>query len=81
MKIKDETDAAIVLITHDLGVVAGMVDRMLVMYAGTVVESGTVDDVFYRAPHAVHGRAARLDPVARQPRAAAHARSPARRRR
>jgi peptide/nickel transport system ATP-binding protein len=47
VKIKDETSAAIVLITHDLGVVAGMVDRMLVMYAGTVVESGTTDDVFF----------------------------------
>ena len=46
--IKDRTDAAIVLITHDLGVVAGMVDKMLVMYAGSVVESGTVDDVFDR---------------------------------
>ena len=44
--IKDRTNAAIVLITHDLGVVAGMVDKMLVMYAGAVVESGTVDDVF-----------------------------------
>jgi peptide/nickel transport system ATP-binding protein len=44
--IKDRTNSAIVLITHDLGVVAGMVDKMLVMYAGSVVESGTVDDVF-----------------------------------
>ena len=44
--IKDRTNSAIVLITHDLGVVAGMVDKMLVMYAGAVVESGTVDDVF-----------------------------------
>jgi len=37
-----------VLITHDLGVVAGMVDRVLVMYAGRAVEKGTVEDVFYR---------------------------------
>ena len=44
--IRERTSAAIVLITHDLGVVAGMVDKMLVMYAGAVVESGTVDDVF-----------------------------------
>ena len=44
--IRERTSAAIVLITHDLGVVAGMVDRMLVMYAGSVVEAGTVDDVF-----------------------------------
>ncbi len=44
--IKERTSAAIVLITHDLGVVAGMVDKMLVMYAGSVVEAGTVYDVF-----------------------------------
>ncbi|MGW5055088.1 ABC transporter ATP-binding protein [Actinokineospora sp. NPDC004072] len=48
LRIRDETDAAIVMITHDLGVVAGMVDRVQVMYAGTVVEAGPVDDVFDR---------------------------------
>src|SRR5215207_5778399 len=45
---QDETGAATVLITHDLGVVAGMVDRVLVMYAGRAVEKGTAEDVFYR---------------------------------
>jgi peptide/nickel transport system ATP-binding protein len=45
-EIKERTSAAIILITHDLGVVAGMVDKMLVMYAGAVVEAGTVDDIF-----------------------------------
>jgi peptide/nickel transport system ATP-binding protein len=45
---QDETGAATVLITHDLGVVAGMVDRVLVMYAGRAVEKGSVEDVFYR---------------------------------
>jgi peptide/nickel transport system ATP-binding protein len=46
---REETGAATVLITHDLGVVAGMVDKVLVMYAGRAVEKGTVEDVFYRA--------------------------------
>jgi oligopeptide/dipeptide ABC transporter ATP-binding protein len=46
---QEETGAATILITHDLGVVAGMVDRVLVMYAGRAVEKGTVEDVFYRA--------------------------------
>ncbi|MEV2277967.1 ABC transporter ATP-binding protein [Nocardiopsis sp. NPDC049922] len=42
-----ETGAAIVMITHDLGVVAGFVDRVLVMYAGRPVEMGTVDEIYY----------------------------------
>jgi peptide/nickel transport system ATP-binding protein len=42
-----ETGAALILITHDLGVIAGHVDRVNVMYAGTLVEAGTVDDIFY----------------------------------
>ncbi|WP_150243301.1 dipeptide ABC transporter ATP-binding protein [Nocardiopsis quinghaiensis] len=44
-----ETGAAIVMITHDLGVVAGFVDRVLVMYAGRPVETGGVDDIYYRS--------------------------------
>jgi len=47
---KDITGAAVVLITHDLGVVAGNADRIAVMYAGKLVETGSVDDVFSR-PH------------------------------
>ncbi|MDA0563227.1 dipeptide ABC transporter ATP-binding protein [Streptomonospora sp. S1-112] len=43
-----ETGAAILMITHDLGVVAGLVDRVQVMYAGRLVETGPVDDVYYR---------------------------------
>ncbi|SDD00682.1 ABC transporter ATP-binding protein [Actinokineospora iranica] len=46
LRIRDETATAIVMITHDLGVVAGMVDRVQVMYGGTVVESGPVDELF-----------------------------------
>ncbi|MFE6447951.1 ABC transporter ATP-binding protein [Nocardiopsis dassonvillei] len=46
---REETGAAIVMITHDLGVVAGFVDRVLVMYAGRPVETGRVDDIYYRS--------------------------------
>ena len=50
-ELKRETNMAIVLITHDLGVVARMADQVAVMYAGQVVERGSVDDVFYRSAH------------------------------
>jgi peptide/nickel transport system ATP-binding protein len=46
---RDMTGAAVVLVTHDLGVVAGLADRVAIMYAGKVVELGNVDDV-YEAP-------------------------------
>ena len=49
--LQKETGMAIILITHDLGVVARMADDVLVMYAGEVVEKGGVDDVFYRSGH------------------------------
>ena len=44
-------NSAVILITHDLGVVAGMCDRINVMYAGKIVESGTADDIFKKAQH------------------------------
>ncbi|WP_426979670.1 dipeptide ABC transporter ATP-binding protein [Pseudarthrobacter sp. O4] len=44
---QEETGAAVVMITHDLGVVAGMADDIMVMYAGKPVETGTVDDIYY----------------------------------
>ncbi|MEX0617378.1 MAG: ABC transporter ATP-binding protein [Pseudohongiellaceae bacterium] len=49
--LQKETGMAIILITHDLGVVARMADDVAVMYAGKIVEQGTVDDVFYRSAH------------------------------
>lgn len=48
MEVKDELGAAIVLITHDLGVVASTADRVAVMYGGRFVETGTVDEIFER---------------------------------
>ena len=72
--LTDDFGTSLVLITHDLGVVAGVADRMMVMYGGRAVEKGTVDDLFYdprhpytlgllhSTPHIAH-RAARLDPI------------------
>ncbi|MDO5034276.1 MAG: ABC transporter ATP-binding protein [Actinomycetaceae bacterium] len=48
-KAQKETNAAVLMITHDLGVVAGMADRVAVMYAGRCVEYGSVDDIFYNS--------------------------------
>jgi len=50
-ELQKETGMAIILITHDLGVVARMADEVAVMYAGKVVEYGSADDVFYRSAH------------------------------
>ena len=50
-KIREETKTAIILITHDLGVVANLADQVAVMYAGKVVEKGTVRDIFYKSAH------------------------------
>ena len=49
--IQGEINTAIILITHDLGVVAGSADRVAVMYAGRIVEAGTTQDIFYRNAH------------------------------
>jgi oligopeptide/dipeptide ABC transporter ATP-binding protein len=50
-RIKDRTKSSIMLITHDLGVVAGTVSRVMVMYAGRQVEVADVDEIFYRPRH------------------------------
>jgi len=51
VEIKDRIDSAIMLITHDLGVVAGLSDNVMVMYAGRQAELGTSDEVFYESSH------------------------------
>ena len=50
-KLKEERHLSIIFITHDLGVVANMADKIAVMYAGKIVEYGTADDVFYNPSH------------------------------
>ena len=50
-RVQERTHTAIILITHDLGVVAGIADRVLVMYAGRQAELGSVEDIFYRPSH------------------------------
>ena len=50
-KLKRERQLSVIFITHDLGVVANMADRVAVMYAGKIVEYGTSEDVFYNAAH------------------------------
>lgn len=49
--IQNESGTSIILITHDLGVVANMADRVAVMYAGDVIETGTSEEIFYNAKH------------------------------
>jgi peptide/nickel transport system ATP-binding protein len=49
--LRDETGAAVILVTHDLGVVADIADRIVVMYSGRVVEQGTLEEIFYDPQH------------------------------
>lgn len=49
--LKDKINSSIMLITHDLGVIAEMADFVVVMYAGRVVERGTVDEIFKNPSH------------------------------
>jgi peptide/nickel transport system ATP-binding protein len=64
-KLRDDFGTAVVLITHDMGVVAEMADRVAVMYAGRIVEQGSRRDVFYQPQHpytwGLLGSIARLD--------------------
>lgn len=50
-ELKDDFNTSIIMITHDLGVVAGLCDKVLVMYGGQTMEYGTAEDVFYRPTH------------------------------
>jgi oligopeptide/dipeptide ABC transporter ATP-binding protein len=64
-KLRDDFGTAVVLITHDMGVVADIADRVAVMYAGRIVEQGSLRSVFYDAEHpytwGLLGSIARLD--------------------
>jgi peptide/nickel transport system ATP-binding protein len=64
-KALEETRASLLLITHDLGVIAGLADRVLVMYAGRPVEIATVEQIFYEPAmpytHGLLGSLPRLD--------------------
>ncbi|WP_412096370.1 ABC transporter ATP-binding protein [Bacillus pumilus] len=50
-EIQQKVETSIIFITHDLGVVANVADRVAVMYAGQIVETGTVDEIFYNPQH------------------------------
>jgi oligopeptide/dipeptide ABC transporter ATP-binding protein len=64
-QLRTETGAGVILVTHDLGVVADVADRIAVMYAGRIVEQGTLDELFYDPQHpytwGLLGSIARLD--------------------
>jgi peptide/nickel transport system ATP-binding protein len=68
---REQTQASLILITHDLGVVAGMAERVMVMYAGRAVESGPADEIYYRSrmPYTLGllGSLPRLDSESRGP--------------
>ena len=59
-RLRDEIGMAIIWITHDLGVVAGLADRMIVMYAGFIVEESPVKDLYANPQTPVHHRPAWL---------------------
>lgn len=50
-KLQNDLGTAIILITHDLGIVAEMADRVMIMYAGNIVESGSCEEIFYNPQH------------------------------
>jgi peptide/nickel transport system ATP-binding protein len=50
-ELREETGAAVILVTHDMGVVADIADRIAVMYAGRIIEEGSLDQIFYDPQH------------------------------
>jgi peptide/nickel transport system ATP-binding protein/oligopeptide transport system ATP-binding protein len=64
-ELREQTNAALILVTHDLGVVADIADRVAVMYAGRIVEQATLDEIFYDPRHpytwGLLGSIARID--------------------
>ncbi len=66
-RLKDEFNAAVIIITHDLGVVAEHCDNIQVMYAGRAVEFGNTDDIYYKPHHpytwGLLGSIPRLEPA------------------
>jgi len=50
-ELRESADAGVILVTHDLGVVAEIADRVAVMYAGQIIEQGTLDEIFYDPQH------------------------------
>jgi oligopeptide/dipeptide ABC transporter ATP-binding protein len=50
-QLRDETGSAVIMVTHDLGVVADIADRVVVMYGGRVVEQGSLEEIFYDPQH------------------------------
>ena len=51
MELREKLGMAIIMITHDLGIVASMCEKIAVMYAGKIIEYGTTDDIFYNPKH------------------------------
>ena len=71
--LQKELGMAIILITHDLGVVAQMCDEVIVMYAGSICEQGTADEIFYNPLPRIHQGPPALDPLGQQRRREARA--------
>ena len=65
-ELQEQTGVAIIFVTHNLGIVARMCDKLAVMYAGKIVEAGSVRDLFNTPAAPLHQGAARLDAEARQ---------------